>query len=293
MLPSNDSVAFGYADFYNAYLAVPYFRALVELSGTPLPSPAVFSILDPLHVALAAKHGHQIFPADETSVKARVKDGAPYSVTVESRMAEFETMVATHNAEQERTAMFRGGSVKILIEDTPFTIEEFEDVGLGDSFIAQAAMQFEQDRAFFRLGHSGRLNHFAREYGFANLRELLVHIQKLDHAAQLLGASSYATLCATSRYIDQVLAQSEGDPEMTETAAALREQRALLTRESVFMVDRFVACRVASGEAAYFIEARHDGVCIELRRPPYVGKGIVSSKRQSDKEGQIVQSWFA
>lgn len=292
MLPSSDGVAFGYADFYNEYLSIPSNRALVELSRIPLPSPTVFSVRDSLHVAVAARHGHQVFPVDEAGFKTRVKDGEPYARNVGSRIAEFHQMVAAYNARQKQLSRFSGGAIKIVIEDAPFTIEKFEAVGLGGSVIAQAAMQFELDRTFLRLGHSRRLNHFAREYGFSNLQELRAHIGKLDQAAQRLGAPSYAVLCTTSRYIDHVLVQSEGDPNMTMAVAALREQRALLMRESVFMVERFVACRAAAADAPFHIEMLEDGVSIELRGGPYAGKAIVSSKRRSDKQDQIHPRWF-
>lgn len=293
MLPSSDGVAFGYADFYNEYRSIPPSLALVEFSRIPLPSPAVFSVRDPLHVALAAQHGHQVFPVDEAGIKARVKDGAPYARNVGSRIAEFHQMVTAHNAREEQFSKFMGGARTIVIEDAPFTIDEFEAVGLGGSIIAQAAMQFELDRTFFRLGHSGRLNHFAREYGFSNLQELIAHIGKLDQAAQRLGAPSYAVLCTTSRYIDHVLVQSEDDPKMTLAVAALREQRPLLMRESVFLVERFVACRAAGADTPFHIEVLEDGVSIELRGGPHAGKAIVSSKRRSDNQDQIHLRWFA
>lgn len=293
MLPSSDGAAFGYADFYYEYLLIPANRALVEFSCIPLPSPAVFSVRDPLHVVLAAQHGHQVFPVDEADIKARVKDGAPYARNVKSRIAEFHQMVAAHNARQEQLSVFSGGTIKIVIEDTPFTIDEFEAVGLGKSVIAQAAMQFELDRAFFRLGHSGRLNHFAREYGFQNLQKLTTYIRELDQAAQRLGAPSYAVLCTTSRYIDHVLAKSEGDPKMTAAVAALREQRALLMRQSVFLVERFVACRAADADTPFYIDVLEDGVSIELRCGPHTGTAIVFSERRSDKQGQLHPRWFA
>jgi hypothetical protein len=292
MLQSSDAFAFGYAEFYHQYLSVPAYRTLVELSGAPLPSPKVFSVHDPLHVALAAQHGHQVFPVDEAAIKARVKDGEPYARNVESRMAEFRQMVAAHNARQERISMFSGGAIKIVIEDAPFTMEEFEAVGLGQSAIAHAAMQFEHDRAFFLLGHSGRLNHFAREYGFPNLQKLTAHIRELDQAAQRLGAPSYAVLCTTSRYIDHILARSDGDPETTVAVAALREQRALLMRESVFLVERFVACRNPDADMPFHIEVFEDGASIEVRGDRHAGQAIVSSERLLDKQGQIHPRWF-
>lgn len=293
MLPSSDAFAFGYAEFYNQYLSIPSYRALVELSRVPLPSPGVFSVRDALHVALAAQHGHQVFPIDEAAIKDRVKDGEPYARNVESRIAEFQQMVATHNARQERLSVFSGGAIKIVIEDTPFTMEEFEAVGLGESAIAHAAMQFEQDRAFFRLGHSGRLNHFAREYGFPNLQKLVAHMRDLDQAAQRLGSPSYAVLCTTSRYIDHVLARSEGDPKMSLAAAALREQRALLTRESVFLVERYVACRTAGEDMPFHIDVLEDGVCIKVLSGRHAGTAMVSSERRSDKQGKLHPRWFA
>ncbi|MFZ6638532.1 hypothetical protein ACO0LL_02265 [Undibacterium sp. TC4M20W] len=292
MLPSSDGVAFGYADFYKEYLSIPSNRALVELSRIPLPSPTVFSVHDPLHVAVAAQHGHQVFPIDEANFKARVKDGAPYARSVVSRIAEFHEMVAAHNAREKQLSKFLGGAKIIVIEDTPFTIEEFEAVGLGGTVIAQAAMQFQLDRAFLRLGHSGRLNHFAREYGFSNVTELIVHIGKLDHAAQQLGSPSYMVLCTTSRYIDHVLAQSGDDPSMKIAVAALSEQRDLLMRESVFLVERYVACRIAGADSPFYIEMLEEGVSIELRDGSHAGKCIVSSKRRSDTQGQIYPRWF-
>lgn len=293
MLPSCDGFAFGYVEFYNDYLSVPFNRALVEFSGIPLPSPAVFSVRDPLHVAVAAQHGHQIFPVNEADIKTKVNDGEPYARNVEARMAEFRQMVAAHNAHQDKFSMFAGGAVKIVIEDTPFTIEEFESVGLGESVIAHAATQFEKDREFFRLGRSGRLNHFAKEYGFPNLKALTAHLQKVDQAAQHLGIPSYAVLCTTSRYIDHVLARSEGDPAMTAAIGALRKQRVLLTRESVFLVECFIACRVTEADTPFYVEVLEDGVSIEVRNGPRAGKAIIGSRRRSDKQSQIHVRWFA
>lgn len=155
MLPSSDSFAFGYADFYHAYLSIPFNRSLVELSGIPLPSPGVFSVHNPLHVVVAAQHGHQIFPIDEASFKARVKDDAPYASNVQARMDEFKQMLEDFNAEQKRLSIYMGGSVTFVIDDTPFTIEQFEMFGLGDTILAQAAMQFERDRNFHRHNRCG------------------------------------------------------------------------------------------------------------------------------------------
>jgi len=292
MLPSSDSFAFGYADFYHAYLSIPFNRSLVELSGIPLPSPGVFSVHNPLHVVVAAQHGHQIFPIDEASFKARVKDDAPYASNVQARMDEFKQMLEDFNAEQKRLSIYMGGSVTFVIDDTPFTIEQFEMFGLGDTILAQAAMQFERDRNFHRLRHSARLNHFAQEYDFRNFQELMSYLGELDLAAQRLGVPSYAVMCTTSRYIDHVIAQSGRDTDMEIAIAALGEQRALLMRESVFMVERFVACRVAGTDVPFHIEILEEGVSIELKDGLRAEKAIVSSKHRSDKHDQIHPRWF-
>jgi hypothetical protein len=66
-------------------------------------------------------------------------------------MDEFKQMLEDFNAEQKRLSIYMGGSVTFVIDDTPFTIEQFEMFGLGDTILAQAAMQFERDRNFHRL----------------------------------------------------------------------------------------------------------------------------------------------
>ena len=162
MSASRDSLEFGYDEFYDAYLGVPHHRALMGLSKAPLIHPSDFAAKNPQHVCLAALHGHLLYPSDERTLKDRVKDDGPYAKTLRARMNMFAEMVTEFNARQQRFGKWFGGVTTIQIDDEPFTKEAFEQVGLGGTPIAEAALVYEEDREFFSLGHSGRLNHFAR-----------------------------------------------------------------------------------------------------------------------------------
>ncbi|MBN3343131.1 hypothetical protein H5A44_11910 [Pectobacterium brasiliense] len=294
MFKSHDSISFGYDEFFVGYLSVPYNRGLMELSQTPLVSPSIFSAKDPRHVCLAALHGHAIYPIDERTLKERVKDGGPYAKTLLSRMELFAEMVSDFNCAQRRVGTMSGAVVTIVIDDDdPFTLEQFENVGLGGTEIAEAALQYEEDRQFFSLGQSGRLNHFARHYGFPNVEAFKAFINRLDDEAALMGFSSYATICVATRYMDHVSKACTDQPNAQLVLEELGKKRSLLQRESVFIIERFVACRVASERRAFFVDVNDEGVLIALHKGRFTGTGIVMSQYLSDRNPDFHRIWFS
>jgi hypothetical protein len=294
MSATQDSIVFGYDAFYDAYLGVPYNLGLVELSEDQLPDPTAFSAHEPRHVCLAALHGHMINPVDEHSIKARVKDDAPYTKTIAARIEIFKRMVAEFNAEQQRVGRYFGGIVKLVIDDNdPFTEEQFASVGLGGTAIAKAALQYEVDRKYFMLGHAGRLNHFAQHYGFSNLEGLKAFVNRLDVESQAMGYGSYATLCTSTRFMKHLEEKYRENADMKPALDALREKSELLRRESAFTIERFVACRRVGFEEPYFVDVSDDGVFIELREGQFKGAGMVCSQFVSDRNERFHSDWFA
>ncbi|UYK83211.1 hypothetical protein NG827_12025 [Xanthomonas sacchari] len=293
MSASQDSIAYGYDEFYDAYLDVPYNRGLMELSQTPLISPSIFSAKEPRHVCLAALHGHAIYPIDERTIKERVKDGGPYPKTLASRMKNFAAMVSDFNDTQRRVGWMAGGSITLVIDDDPFTQEQFEWIGLGGSAIAEAALQYEEDRKFFSLGHSGRLNHFAQHLGFANVESLKAFVKRLDDEALQMGYHSYATICVSTRHIDHLVKKYTGDPKAQFALDELSKKRQLLQRESAFVIDHFVACRFASERRAFYVDVNDEGVLITLLEGQNKGAGIVTSRYLSDRSPDFHRTWFA
>lgn len=291
---SQDSIEFGYDEFYNAYLSVPYNQGLMDLSKAILVHPCIFSAKDPRHVCLAALHGHIIYPFDERAIKDRVKNDGPYPKTLTARMKCFAELVSDFNDQQRQVGWMSGGVITIVIDESdPFTREQFELVGLGGTVIAKAALQFEADREFFVLGHSGRINHFARHLGFPNLEALNAFVRRLDDEAVQMGFPSYATICVATRYMDHVskvdATQSSAHPVLGE----LQAKRDFLKHNSVFVIERFVACRVTNQRKAFYVDVNEEGTFIALRDGPLKGAGIVMSQYLSDRNPDFHQTWFA
>lgn len=294
MSASQDSIAFGYDEFFDAYLSVPYNEGLVALSKTPLVHPSIFSAKNPQHVCLAALHGLAVYPVDERTIKERVKDNAPYPKTLAARMRNFEEMASRFNDEQKRVGWMFGGVITLVLDDDdPFTREQFELLGLGETAIAEAALQYEEDRKYFSLGQSGRLNHFARHLGFANIESLKAFVIRLDDEAVRMGYPSYASICVPTRYMDYLLNKHGHQPNVQLALDDLSKKRGLLQRESVFIIERFMACRVASEHRAFFVDVNDEGVLIALHEGRIKGTGIVTSRYLSDRSPDFHRTWFA
>ncbi len=280
--PSQDSVEFGYDEFYAEYLGVPYNRGLIELSRAQIIAPSDFSAHDPRHLCLAALHGHIIYPTDECEIEACIGDDSPYAKTIATRMENFRVMVADFNAKQKSVASYAGGMITIDIDDDdPFTLEQFEFLGLGESAIAKAALQYEWDRKYFTSSRSGRINHVAQEYGFANIEKLKMFLDRLNNEAQAIGYESYGTICTATRFMDYLGQKYSGQANMKPALEALHQKRDFLQQQSAFTIERYLACRIVGSREPYFLEVNDEGVLIELREGRFVGSAIVSSRFES------------
>ena len=294
MSASRDSLEFGYDEFYDAYLGVSHNRALMGLSKAPLIHPSDFAAKNPQHVCLAALHGHLLYPSDERTLKDRVKDDGPYAKTLRARMDMFAEMVSEFNALQRRVGWMFGGVTTISLDDEPFTRAAFEQAGLGGTPIAEAALVYEEDREFFSLGHSGRLNHFARHLGFPNVQALTAFMGRLDDEASAMGFPSYAAMCVATRYIDHLLDVYEAQSSAHSALEDLRSKREFLKRESVFTIERFIACRLTEEGKTFHVDVSEEGVLIALYEGPLRGEvGIVTSQFLSDKSPHYHSTWFA
>jgi len=287
------SIAFGYDQFYADYLSVPWNRELMERSSALLPHPSQFSARNPRDCCLLALHGHIIYPPDEQAIKERVKDSAPYSKTVATRMKLFEGLVEDFNAQQQRMKLLFGGAIKIVIDDGPVLDSSFPLEAYGGAHIVEAAPQYERDRKFLKLGKAGRLNHFAREYGFDHFEELRSFVAALDKEAQAMGYPSYGAICVPTRYLEHVQRQLTNDPRMRPTLLEVTEKRTLLQQQTVFTIERFVTCREAAEVRDFFVDVTSEGVLISLLSGTSTNTGIVSSKHMSDRSGDFHRTWFA
>jgi hypothetical protein len=294
MSVSQDSICFGYDEFYSAYLGVPYNKALMGLSKAVLVAPSIFSAKDPRHVCLAALHGHIIYPFDERTIKDRVKVGGPYPKSLSARMKCFSEMVSDFNDQQRRKGWMSGGVITIVIDDrAPFTAEQFWRVGLDGTSIAKAALEFEADREFFSLGQSGQLNHFARHLGFPNVETLKAFVRSLDDEAINIGFASYATICVATRCMDHMSKvyanQLSAHPALDE----LQAKHDLLKHQSAFVIERFMACRVTEERKSFYVDVNDEGTLIVLHEGPLKGEGIVTSQYLFDRSPDFHRMWFA
>lgn len=292
MSASSCSIAFGYDEFYAEYLNVPWNKGLMECSSAPLPLPTQFSSHNPRDCCLLALHGHILYPHDERSAKERVKDGGSYGKTIAYRMQLFEDMVGEFNALQQKMKHLLGGAITITIDDGP-VLDSFPLADFGGAAIVEAAPQYEADRNFLKLGQSGRLNHFAQEYGFANYQKFREFLELLDEEARRMGYPSYGAICVPTRYLEHVQRQLATDESMQSTLAELAEKRDLLQQQTAFTIERFVACRRAEKTLDFFVDVSEEGVIISLRDGPFAGIGIVSSKYMSDRNEAFHSKWFA
>jgi len=281
--PTQDSVEFGYDKFYAEYLGVPYVRGLIELSRTEVIPPSDFSAHDPRHLCLAALHGYIIYPIDECEIEACIADDSPYIKTIATRIEDFRVMVADFNEKQKSVGQYFGGTITITIDDDPFTLEQFEFIGLGESAIAQAALQYERDRNYSKWGRSERINHFAQEYGFANIEELKMFLDRLNNEAQVIGYESYGTICTATRFMDYLGKKYIGHANMKPALDALHQKWDFLQQQSAFTIERYLACRILGSHEPYFVDVNGKGVLIELLEGRFVGAAIVSSRFDSPK----------
>lgn len=294
MSASQDSICFGYENYYDACLGVPHNRGLMDLSETSLVPPSIFSAKNLQHVCLAALHGLAIYPFGERAIKDLVEKDGPYSKTLSVRMKSFAEAVSDFNNQQQRVGWMAGGVINIVLDDNdPFTREQFEHLGLGGTAIAKAALRYEADREFFSLGQSGRLNHFARHLGFPNVEALKAFVCELDSEAIRMGFPSYATICVATRYIDHVSKfyadQSSACPALHE----LQAKRDFLKRESVFVIERFMACRLTDERKSFYVDVNDEGVLIDLHEGPLKMTGIVTSRYLSARSPDFHRTWFA
>lgn len=292
MSASSCSIAFGYDEFYADYLNVPWNKGLIERSSAPLPLPAQFSSHNPRDCCLLALHGLIIYPPDERSAKERVKDGGSYGKTIATRMQLFENMVREFNAWQQKMKHLLGGAITITIDDGP-VLDSFPLADFGGAAIVKAAPQYEVDRKFLKLGQSGRLNHFAQEYGFANYQKFREFLGLLDEEARCMGYPSYCAICVPTRYLEHMQRQLTTDEGMQSMLAELAEKRDLLQQQTVFTIERFVACRLAEKALDFFVDVTREGVIISLRDGPFASTGIVSSLYMSDRNEEFHSKWFA
>ena len=289
MKVSKDSLNFGYSEFYSSFSSIDIYRALMDSSGRKLVSPSVFSIKLPQHVCLAALHGFVVFPSGEKGIKDRVKDGGPYQKTLEKRMKEAKQAVERFNDQQQRHGVSFGGTITIDLDDgDPITECDLEMLGLDGSDVAEAVLAYQEDKKFFSLGKSARLNHFAQHYGFPNLSALEAFIQRLDDEATSMGFASYAALCTPSGYLDSL---SKKDPTSS-ALAELIEQWKMLKHQTVFFLHCFVLCRTTD-RCNFFVTGHQEGVHLKLRDGRTVQQGgIFESQHLSDKRGDF-QKFFA
>jgi len=292
MSASSCSIAFGYDEFYAEYLNAPWNKGLMERSSAPLPLPTQFSSHNPQDCCLLALHGHILYPHDERSTKERVKDGGSYGKTIAYRMQLFEDMVDEFNALQQQMKYLLGGAITITIDDGP-VLDSFPLADFGGAAIVEAAPQYEADRKFLKLGQSGRLNHFAQEYGFANYQKFREFLELLDEEARRMGHPSYSAICVPTRYLEHVQRQLATDASMQPTLAELLQKRDLLQQQTAFTIERFVACRRAEKTPDFFVDVSEDGVIISLRDGPFASTGIVSSMHMSDRNAEFHGKWFA
>lgn len=295
MSASQDSLDFGYDEFYDAYLSVPYYYGLMGLSKAILVSPSIFSAKNPQHVCVAALHGHTIYPFDERTIKERVKKDGVYHKTLTARMKIHAEVVAQFNDWQKREGWKCGGVITIVLdENEPCTQEDFERFGLRGTPVAKAALEYETDCKFFSLGQSGRLNHFARHFGFPNLEALQAFVRRLDDEAINMGFPSYASFCVATRYMDNLSKVYAARPSAQPALSELEAKRDLLKHESVFVIERFMACRVTDEGESFYVDINEEGVFINLRGGPLKGEaGIVTSKYLSDRSSDFHSRWFA
>ncbi|WP_221624259.1 hypothetical protein, partial [Burkholderia stagnalis] len=154
-----------------------------------------------------------------------------YSKTIAARMKLFEEMVGEFNARQQQMKRLVGGAFTITIDDGPVLDSSLLVGGVGGTAIVKAAPQYEVDRKFLKLGQSGRLNHFAQEYGFANFDKFREFLGLLDAEAQAMGYPSYSAICVPTRYLEHLQCQLMNDVDMQSTLAELMEKRDLLQQQ--------------------------------------------------------------
>lgn len=283
MKVSKDSLYFGYHEFYNSFSSIPIYRAFMELSGKTLVSPSVFSIKSPRHICLVALHGLVIFPSDEKGIKDRVKDDGPYSKALANRMKEARQVVERYNDQLRLNRLTFTFPIIDLESDDPITNCDLEMCGLDGTDIAEAVLTYQEDKEFFSLGQSGRLNHYARHYGFSNLLALKAFIQRLDDEAVSMKFASYAALCTPSRYLDSL---SKQHPPTSFALAELKEQWEMLKQQTVFFLHCFIVCRMTD-QCNFFVTGHQEGVYLKLRDGRTVQEGIFDSQHLSDKRGDF------
>lgn len=284
MKVSKDSLDFGYDEFHSSFSRVPIYSALSGSIGLALVPPSAFSAKSPLHLCLAALHGFVIYPSDERGIKDRVKKDGPYPKTLANRMQAAKQVVERYNDQLRRNRLTFTFPTIDLESGDPITNCDLEMCGLDGTDIAEAVLAYQEDKEFFSLGQSGRLNHYARHYGFPNLEALKVFIQRLDDEAVSMGFASYAALCAPSRYLESL---NKEDPTSS-ALAELKEQWELLKQQTVFFSHCFVLCRTTD-RCNFFVDGHQDGVHLKLSDGRSVQQGIFESQHLSDKRGDFQQ----
>lgn len=80
---------------------------------------------------------------------------------------------------------------------------------------------------------------------------------------------------------------------MQSTLAELTEKRNLREQQTVFMIERFVACRRTTEPRDSFVDVTSEGMFIALRNGASEVAGFVTSKHISDRSGDFRRTWFA
>lgn len=292
----NSSSRFGYDEFYSSYLLSQDNKVFVENSPFPLPLPNDFSHNNARHCCLAALHGLSIHPPSEAVAKKTIKSNKQYGKVIAARVELFENLVQEFNIKQVNNALFTGVIFKITIDaNSPVLEPDFFPLvaSLGGSTIIKALDQYHNDRKYSTFGQAARLNHFAQEYGFINFNTYKVFLSQLDLAAQELGFPSYKAICTPSDYlmhIQQLLIKDESNPSLLHN---LKEKNDLLQRQSVFTIERYIACRNATqqDDFEFHVDVTTDEVAIKFKKGTNHVEFYISSVYISNSSDEYLKIW--
>jgi hypothetical protein len=236
--PTQDARAFGYTLAHAHLHATPGLRRLVTQSPHPLPPVESFDITQGEHVCIAALMGFPMLPYDRKSINEAVGPSGAFTRTVTARVRDVEIRVREAN---ERLQMFG-----VQIGFDPNKPTQPEEIELLRPFVGELVdhlLQLDADRAYLRSGHSGRLNHLAREYRHANLGRLEAFIEELDAIAAGWGYGAYANLCVPTRFMQHLNTRSPPGALQRPALQAMHDRRDHLKRHAPWVIEAFVASR--------------------------------------------------
>lgn len=202
-------------------------------------------------------------PMDEKAIKEQIVANGPLTHTVSDRIGYFEEEVQAFNARVAKSALRI--EMMELNAKKRLDLGRFNGTGIDVEWIKSRHAQHVHYVNYMAAGHNARLDFYAREMGFKMYAQMKAFLVEIDAYAATVACVPYAILCTPSRYLKQMVEFFAGNADISFALAMMKEDFPRLQKESPFIIDTFIKCRVKP-EVPYLVQVSDEGVHIDVRK---------------------------